>query len=196
MTKTRLLINLTLTWLILILLPLPLVLILNHGLIDTPDHLLAYDFGIFAYVWWLLIVLLATRPHWLEQRIGMKTMYGIHGALGVAALLAATIHRFTSFTMFPMIKQTGDAAWYLEIVLLLYAVLFLSGWLTDRIRLLDSCQKIVEHLLKHQVTMWIHRLNFVVIILIWLHVQLIPRLGMVPYFRLVFDLYTIIALLV
>lgn len=190
MTKKRWIINLTLTWLVLALIPLPLVLLLNHGLIDTPDHLLAYDFGIFAYVWWLLIVFLATRLHWLEQLIGMKTLYGIHGGLGVMALLAATIHRFTSFSMFPLIKETGDIAWYLGIFLLVYAVLFLSGWLTDRIRSLNGFKQMSEHLLSHQVTMWIHRLNFMVIFLIWLHVQLIPRLGIVPYFRLVFDLYT------
>lgn len=197
MTRKHWIINLTLTWLVLVLIPLPLVLILNQGLIDTPDHLLAYDFGIFAYVWWLMIVLLATRPHWLEQKIGMKTMYGIHGGLGVLALLAATIHRFTAFSMFPLIKQTGDIAWYLEIFLLIYAILFLSGWLTDRLRSVSSLKKWLEkHLLSHQATMWIHRINFVVIGLIWLHVHVIPRLDSVQYFRVVFDIYTAVALLI
>lgn len=197
MTRKRWLLNLTLTWLVLVLIPLPLILLLNQGLIDTPDHLMAYDFGVFAYVWWLTIVLLATRPHWLEQKIGMKSMYGIHGGLGVMALLAATIHRFTSFSMFPLIKQTGDIAWYLEIFLLIYAVLFLSGWLTDRVRSIDGFKRLMEKtFLSHQATMWIHRLNFVVIFLIWLHVQLIPRLGTIPYFRQVFDLYTVVALLI
>lgn len=197
MTRKHWIINLTLTWLVLVLIPLPLVLILNQGLIDTPDHLLAYDFGIFAYVWWLMIVLLATRPHWLEQKIGMKSMYGIHGGLGVMALLAATIHRFTAFSMFPLIKQTGEIAWYFEIFLLIYAVLFLSGWLTDRLRSISAFKKWMErHLLSHQVTVWIHRLNFVVIGLIWLHVQVIPRLDSVQYFRQVFDVYTAVALLI
>lgn len=53
------------------------------------------------------------------------------------ALIAATIHRFTSFSMFPLIKQTGNIAWYLEIFLLAYAALFLSGWLVDRLRNLN-----------------------------------------------------------
>lgn len=184
-------VDLALTWLVLIISPFPLIIILNHGLIDTPEHLLAYDLGIVAYVWWLMIVLLSTRPHWLTQRIGMPALYAIHGALGVMALIAATIHRFTSFSMFPLIKQTGDIAWYLEIFLLAYAVLFLSGWFVDHLRNLRRLKAWIEHhLLNHQVTMWIHRLNFIVIALIWIHVHVIPRLGMVPGFRLIFDIYT------
>lgn len=184
-------IYLALTWLVLIISPFPLIIILNRGLIDTPGHLLAYDLGIVAYVWWLMIVLMSTRPHWLTQQIGMPALYAIHGALGVMALIAATIHRFASFSMFPLIKQTGNIAWYLEIFLLAYAVLFLSGWLVDRLRNLNRLKVWIErHLLNHQVTMWIHRLNFIVIALIWFHVHVIPRLGVVPGFRLTFDIYT------
>lgn len=184
-------IYLALTWLVLIISPFPLIIILNRGLIDTPGHLLAYDLGVVAYVWWLMIVLMSTRPHWLIQQIGMPALYAIHGALGVMALIAATIHRFASFSMFPLIKQTGNIAWYLEIFLLAYAVLFLSGWLVDRLRNLNRLKVWIErHLLNHQVTMWIHRLNFVAIALIWVHVHVIPRLGVVPGFRLTFDIYT------
>lgn len=187
---------LALTWLVLVIAPFPLIIILNRGLIDTPGHLLTYDLGIVAYVWWLMIVLLATRPHWLIQRIGLPGLYTIHGALGVLALVAATIHRFTAFSMFPLIKQTGNAAWYLEVFLIVYAVFFLSGWLVDRLRRLGQLKTWLEqHLLSHQVTMWVHRLNWLVIALIWLHVHLIPRLGMVPGFRLVFDVYTGLAIL-
>lgn len=187
----------TLTWLAMVIIPLPLVLLLNHGVIDTPEHLAAYDCGAFAYVWWLLIVLLSTRQRWLTQRIGMPALYGIHGGLGMMALVAATIHRFTSFSMFPTIKVTGNIAWYLEIVLLAYAVFFLSGWLVDRFRNARRLKAWLEHhLLNHQVTMWIHRLNFVVIGLIWTHVNLIPRLRNVPGLIVTFDAYTIVALLV
>ena len=98
-------IYLALTWLVLIISPFPLIIILNRGLIDTPGHLLAYDLGVVAYVWWLMIILMSTRPHWLIQQIGMPALYAIHGALGVMALIAATIHRFTSFSMFPLIKK-------------------------------------------------------------------------------------------
>lgn len=189
-------IYLALTWLGLIISPFPLIMLLNRGLIDTPGHLLTYDLGIVAYVWWLMIILLATRPYWITQRIGMPALYAIHGALGVMALVAATVHRLTSFSMFPLIKQTGNIAWYLEIFLLANAVLFLSGWLVDRLLFLKRFKTWIEgRLLNHQVTMWIHRLNFVVIALIWLHVHLIPRLGIVPGFRLTFDIYTVVTII-
>lgn len=74
-------IYLALTWLVLIISPFPLIIILNRGLIDTPGHLLAYDLGVVAYVWWLMIVLMSTRPHWLTQQIGMPALYAIHGGI-------------------------------------------------------------------------------------------------------------------
>lgn len=188
---------LTLTWLVLLLLPVPLIIIMNSGLIDSSEHLLAYDLGIVAYVWWLAIVLLSTRPRWLTRRLGMPALYAIHGALGILALVAATAHRFTSFSMFPLIKETGNIAWYLEIFLIVYAVLFLSGWLVDRLKKVKQFKRWVEqHLLNHQSTIWIHRLNLVVIALIWLHVMVIPRLGMISNFRLVFNIYTIVTLII
>ena len=91
-----------------------------------------------------MIVLMSTRPHWLTQQIGMPALYAIHGALDVMALIAATIHRFTSFSMFSLIKQTGNIAWYLEIFFLAYAVLFLSGWLVDRLRNLNRLKTWLE----------------------------------------------------
>lgn len=196
MKKTRQL-SLALTWLVLALAPFPLIIIVNLGLIDSFDRLFIYDLGIVAYVWWLMIVLLSTRPYWLVQRIGMPALYGIHGALGVMALLLATIHRFGSFSMHQIIKQTGTIAWYLEIFLLAYAVLFLSEWLVDHIYRFARLKSWIEkHLLNHQVTVWIHRLNFAVIALIWVHVISIPRLRVIPGFFTAFNIYTGLTLVV
>lgn len=195
--KSKRRLGLALVWLAFLLVPLPLMVILNRGLIDSPQNLLVFDLGIFAYVWWLMLVLISTRPRWLVQIIGMPALYAIHGSVGVMALVAATIHRFAAFSMFPLIKQTGEIAWYLEIFLLAYAVLFLSGWLVDRWRFLRNFKYWLEHHhLNHQVTIWLHRLNLLAIALIWLHVHLIPRIGNVAGFRLVFDLYTAITLLI
>lgn len=184
-----------LIWLSVILIPLPLIIILNRGLIDTPAHLMAYDFGVFAYVWWLMIIILSTRPRWLTQKVGMPTLYAIHGSVGILALIAATIHRLNSFSMFPLIKETGNIAWYLEIFSMLLAVIFLSGWLTDRFQKIADIKRFMErHLFKHQVTIWLHRLNFLAVGLIWLHVWLIPRLRNVSGFTMLFNGYTLIAI--
>lgn len=173
-------------------LPLPLIFILDTGLVDSTSNLIAYDFGIFAYVWWLADVYLATRPKWIANTIGLPSMYFMHGMLAVFAIIAATIHRFTANSYHAIIRNTGNIAWYLEIVLMILAIVFLSGWLSDRIAWVRKFKTNLG--LKHQVSLWIHRLNFVVIALIWLHVNVIPRIANVPYFTIVFDIYTVIFL--
>lgn len=183
-------------WLVLLVLPLPLVLLLDTQLVDTPGHLLAYDFGIVAYVWWLGAICLATRPRWLERWLGLPSIYFIHGVVGIFAIIAATLHKFLSFSMFPLIKDTGNIAWYLEIFLIIYAVLFLSGWLVDRFHSIRIFKDFLEqHAFRHKMTIWIHRLNWLVVAIIWLHVQLIARLN-ISSFRVSFDLYTALAVLV
>lgn len=188
--------NLSIVWFIVVTIPFPLVIIFNHGMLDTPSHILAYDLGIFAYVWWLVGIFMATRPKWLEHFLGLPSIYFIHGFLGVLAILAATWHKFNLFSMFPLIKETGNYAWYLELFLMLYAILFLSGWLIDRFKIFRQIKMFLEHHgISHQFTIWVHRLNFIVVGLIWLHVYLIPRLSMLPYFRVLFNAYTVLFLI-
>lgn len=180
-------------WLLLaVILPLPLIVLLNNGLVDSTNHLIAYDFGILAYVWWLAIVYLSTRPKWITSKIGVPSTYMMHGMLAIFAIFAATIHKFSSTTFHAIIRNTGNIGWYLEIILIVYAVVFLSGWLSDRSAAFRKLKSNLEKVFNHQLSVWIHRLNFVVIALIWLHVNVIPRLTNVPYFVPAFDVYTLI----
>lgn len=158
-------------------------------------HLFAYDCGIVAYVWWLLTIYLATRTKWLVNRITLPSTYMVHGVLEVLALIAATFHKYLAFSMFPIIKDTGNIAWYLEIFLVVYAILFLSGWLVDRWPAWKRLKDFLQHrVLKHQLSLWLHRLNWLVVALIWLHVQLIGRLN-IPGFRILIDAYTLVILI-
>ncbi len=183
------------TWLVaFLLIPLPLILVLNQNLIDTPSNILAIDFGLFAYVWWLIIVYLSTRPKWLAKIIGLPSMYFLHAFLGVIAIIAAFLHQNTIFSMHPIIKRTGLIAFYLALFLLIYAVIFLSGWLVDRLSFMRDLKEKSKHVLSHQVSLWLHRLNLLVIGLIFLHVHLIPRINRLNSFMLLFDSYTLIAL--
>ncbi len=89
--------SLLVAWLVLaVIIPLPLILILNMVLVDSTPNLIAYDFGIIAYVWWLIIVYLSTKPKWIKKMIGLPLTYMMHGILGILALIAATVHRFTA----------------------------------------------------------------------------------------------------
>lgn len=74
-------------WLLLaIILPLPLIVILNLGLVDSTQNIIAYSFGIVAYVWWLAIVYLSTRPQWITSKIGVPSTYMMHGNAGCFCL--------------------------------------------------------------------------------------------------------------
>src|SRR5699024_344679 len=79
---------------------------------------------------------LSTRPRWLEKYIGIPSMYFLHASLGVAALIAANAHKFLSPGADHLVETTGDIAWYLAIVGIIYAIVFMSGWLVDRFKLL------------------------------------------------------------
>lgn len=116
----------------------------------------------------------------------------MHGMLAIFAILAATIHKFSSTTFHAIIRNTGNVAWYLEIFLIVYALVFLSGWISDRSASFRKIKNKLEKVFNHQLSVWIHRLNFVVIALIWLHVNVIPRIANVPYFVLTFDIYTLV----
>lgn len=183
---------LSLTWFVsLLVFPLPLVLVLNSAIGDFSSQTLLIDCGAIAYAWWLLEVFLATRPKWLDRLIGLPAMYLIHGLLGVGALIAAFFHRHFLFSMGRWITLTGDWAWYLILFGVIFAAVFMSGWLVDRLPLAAKVKQRVQPLIKHQVSVWLHRLNLVAILLIWLHVHLIGRLNSHLGFMLLFDLYTV-----
>ncbi|MGI1818688.1 FAD-binding oxidoreductase [Lactobacillus johnsonii] len=181
-----------LSWIvILIILPMPLIWLLNSEMIDAPSRLIAYDAGIIAYVYWLAIVLLSTRPKWLEKYIGLPSMYFLHALVGVFALIAATYHKFNSFSLDQNVKLTGNIAWYLAIFGIIYAIFFMSGWLVDRSKTLLKVKRNLEKVFTHRVSLWIHRISIIMILLIWLHVSLITRISLLPLFPKAFDLYTV-----
>ncbi|MGR8825956.1 iron reductase [Leuconostoc mesenteroides] len=187
-------IDFLLAWaVVLVVLPMPLIYTFNQGLVDSAANIRTYDFGILAYVWWLVIVYLSTRPKWIERFIPLPKMYMMHGLLAIIALLFATLHEQMSFTYHEPIRLTGDFAWYLSIFGIVYAVLFMSNWLIDRIPLVMTTKNKLKFLLKHQVSIWVHRLHFVMIGLIWFHVHLIPRVTQLSNFLIIFDLYTLAA---
>lgn len=181
------------TWIVaLAVIPLPLIILTNSQLTADYEDLFAYDVGILAYVWWLVIIFLSTRPRWLEKYIGIPSMYFLHASLGVAALIAATAHKFLSPSADHLVETTGDIAWYLAIIGIIYAIVFMSGWLVDRFKLLRQIKLKLSIICSHQVSVWIHRLNLLLILLIWLHVHLIDDFSEMTSFITTFDAYTYI----
>jgi len=182
------------TWIVaLILFPLPLILILNNLMNQSAiNQLLLIDAGIVAYSWWLFEVYLSTRPLWLDRLIGLPALYFVHSALGVGALVISFIHWHYLLSMGKMIVLTGKAAWFTTLGVAIYSILFMSGWLVDHFRIAAQLKKKLQFFFKHRLSLWIHRLNLVAILLIWIHVHIIGRVNIYPLFMITFDSYSFI----
>lgn len=178
-------------WSATVLFPLPLVLLLNAELDDAFEMKFFISLGLIAYSWWLLGILLSVRPAWLDRIVGLPSIYALHGTLALFAIVPAFLHRENTFIPTPLPAILGDWAFYIMLIVVLHAILFLSGWLTDRSRLALKLKNMVEVVFRHQLTLWMHRLTIIIVIMIWLHVHLIERTNELFTFMTVFDFYTL-----
>ncbi|MGJ0183935.1 FAD-binding oxidoreductase [Corynebacterium glyciniphilum] len=182
-------------WASAVVFPLPLMLV--YDAISTEPVVLKQLvlFAIIAYCWWLLAILLSVRPRWLDRFVGLPAVYRLHGVLGIGALVLAYIHDQNSYTSNRLARTLGDWGLYGAIATLCLAVFFLSGWLVDRSVWLLRARRWCERVLfRRQLSLWLHRLNFVVVLLIWLHVHLLARMNQYALFMILFDFYTVMVL--
>lgn len=178
-------------WSIAVIFPLPLVALFETESGD-PDRLKnIIVLGLVAYCWWLLAVLLSARPGWLDRRVGLPAIYGLHGMLGVLALGLAYIHSQNSYAPSALARDLGEWALYGSFGLLCFSVFFLSGWLVDRSQLVGRVKALLEKVVRRQLSVWVHRLNLLVIAAIWLHVHLLGRASEHFAFMVLFDFYTV-----
>ena len=178
-------------WAVAVVFPLPLVLVYDAIATEPVTLKQLVLFGLIAYCWWLLAILLSVRPRWLDRLVGLPAVYRLHGVLGLGALVLAYIHDQNSYTSNRLAETLGDWGLYGAIATLCLAVFFLSGWLVDRSRPLLMARRFLERVLfRHQLSIWLHRLNIVVVLLIWLHVHVLARMNQYAMFMVLFDLYT------
>ncbi|WP_327725414.1 FAD-binding oxidoreductase [Streptomyces europaeiscabiei] len=181
-------------WSFAVLFPLPLILTYEF-VADESDLLKFYIFlGLIAYTWWLLAIVLSVRPAWLHRFVGLPSIYGLHGALGILAIAAAYIHRDNSYSPSPLAWVLGDWAFYGALTVLCYSMFFMSGWFVDRSRLLLRAKGLLETVFRRRLSVWIHRLNLVIVAMIWLHAHLLVRVNQYFAFMVLFDLYTVMTL--
>jgi predicted ferric reductase len=174
--------------------PMPLVLTYN-AVTDEPMALRVDIFyGMFAYGWWLMSILLSVRPSWLDRLVGLPAIYGLHGMLGVLAIGAAYLHHKDALASEALPRLLGNWAFWTALAVLSYSVLFLSGWLGDRSMRVLRTKKSLERLLRHQVSLWVHRLNLVVVGMVFLHAHLLDRVNQHLPLMVLLDLYTVATL--
>ena len=93
--------------------------------------------------------------------------------------------------LFRSIKLTGDWAFDLFVGLAIYSLVFMAGWLTSRVKPLAMLKKqLSKKIFKHEVSVWIHKLNLVATVLVFIHVMLISYIRAIAPFMFTFYLYS------
>ena len=181
-------------WLIILLtIPLPLIVTIGNGLPEVfGSRVLAINLGVFAYSWMLSAIFLSSQPKWLDRIIGLPDMYIIHGVTAIFAVIFMYLHD-QLLKSSGLISLTGEWAMYIFMAVIIYSLVFMAGWLTSRISILMRIKKMLEKIFKHELSMWIHRLNLVAALLTFLHVLLIPYIRSIIPFTVLVILYTVIA---
>jgi predicted ferric reductase len=177
-----------------LLFPLPLVVVLNTQLTDAARVRMVISLGLIAYCWWLAAILLSVRPTWLDRWVGLPQIYALHGSLGIAALVVAYLHIDNNYAHNMLARDVGNWAFYLSLGVAAYSILFMSGWLADRLLLVARIKRGLERLLDHRIAVWLHRLNLVAVALIAVHVHLIVQINRHLVFMIAFDLVTLAVL--
>jgi predicted ferric reductase len=114
--------------------------------------------------------------------------------LGVLAVVLAHFHRTSLYAGEALAILLGDWSFWIALGVLCRSVLFMSGWLVDRIALHLRVKRLVEPVVRHQVSVWVHRLNLVVIGMIWFHAHLLVRVNQYFWFMTLLDAYTLVVI--
>ena len=181
-------------WLIVLLtIPIPLIVTIGNDLPEVfGSRVLAINLGVFAYSWMLSAIFLSSQPKWLDRIIGLPDMYIIHGVTAIFAVIFMYLHD-QLLKSSGLISLTGEWAMYIFMAVIIYSFVFMASWLTSRISILMRIKKMLEKIFKHELSMWIHRLNLVAALLAFLHVLLIPYIRSIVPFTILVVLYTVIA---
>ncbi len=188
--------SLWLFWLVaLFLVPLPFLQTLSAGLpaIYSGEAQAIY-FGAIAYSWMLFAVYLSNKPKWLDRLIGLPDMYMVHGMLAIGAIVLAYLHK-ENVQSFGWTKTTGDWAFDLFLGLMIFSMIFLAGWITNRVSVLAKVKQTLEKVFKHELNVWIHRLNLIAVVLVFIHVQLIGYVVAIKPFIILFDVVSALVLI-
>ena len=160
--------SLALVWVVvLFVVPLPLLAAFSLGGSGLTPGI---GFGIIAYSWMLTAVYLASRPRWADRLVGLPHLYMVHGILSVLALCLAWAHAVLS-TLAGLAATFGFAALYLLTFLVVCALVFLAGWLAQRVRWVARLRRRLERGVRRETSVRVHLLTLVAVALVFLHVQ-------------------------
>lgn len=191
--KHNLFFRLPIFWLsILILVPAPFMVVLAVFInpIFREMSMLPIALGVIAYIWMLESVYLSCRPHWLDRLVGLPDLYLAHGLLAVFAFGISIIHRLELPT-FGLAKTFGEIAFWSLLTMVAFSALFMTRRLTDLITPVRSFLTVHEPLIKHEITVWLHRLVLVTVGVACVHFHLTSYIVSVRPFIVLCDAATI-----
>ncbi|MFT8639731.1 ferric reductase [Bifidobacterium sp.] len=183
----RLHLPMTITWFtVIFVVPMPFVLLLSRGLptLYEPSARIILV-GAIAYCWMLSAIYMSTRPRWLDRLIGLPKIYMVHGILSLLAIILAFAHK-SLMNSYGLIALTGNAAFYILAFLGVWSLVFMSGWLSSRFSILGNARRALERIFHHELNVWLHRINVVAVVLIFVHVNLISYIRAITPFMVLF----------
>lgn len=185
-----------LSWMIILfIIPLPFMYTVKAGLSGVhANSSFGILLGVLAYVWMLTATYIATKPKWIDRWVGMPSAYMIHGMISLLAIFLAFFHKELDPSN-GLIKNTGDIAFVIFLSLAAYSMIFMAGWLTSRVPLLESIKKLLEKIFKHEISVWLHRLNVLATLLVFIHIQLIDYIFAIKPFMLLIWIYSVFVFL-
>ncbi|WP_165773820.1 hypothetical protein [Bifidobacterium felsineum] len=186
--------HIALAWaVVLFIVPLPFLATLVSGFPALySSSMFGAEIGVIAYTWMLTAVYLACRPRWVDRTVGLPHMYMIHGVLAILAIAFAFVHQALLPGAGELIGLTGHLGLYLFMAVAVWSLVFMAGWLTAHVPVLATIKRALEQVFRHEMSVWLHRLNIVAIVLIVIHVHVIDYIASIKPFIFLFDAATII----
>lgn len=169
----------TMILLVYLLSPLPAIFIVykaNPPAYQTPKDLLPMVIGAIAYTWLLAELVISARPKFLERFFGLNHFYKFHGSAALVAIVLSFLHKQLEEAIWSSylqtVRQLGDLALILFLVLAGLSLIFMTDLIIRKINVLHFIRNWLEkkHILDFKYNVWIHNLNVIAIVLVFLHV--------------------------
>lgn len=127
--------------------------------------------GILVYAILLFEILLAARPKYLERKLGLPTLYAIHGMAALVILAVTFLHAGSAmvasaeFEVWTVVRPTGSLSTLLFLLATVTGAFVLSGVLAQKSKVIAGIQK----KRKRETSLVLHSLSFFSVILIFIH---------------------------
>ncbi|MCO7174976.1 FAD-binding oxidoreductase [Sporolactobacillus kofuensis] len=143
---------------------------------QTMRGLLPMILGTIAYTWLMAELVISARPKFIERFFGLNHFYQFHGAAAIMSIMLSLLHKQLEDAIWGhflhTVRQIGDLALILFIVLASLSLFFMTRTIIRRIPFLETLRSFLEQKLHvdFKYSVWIHNANVIAIVLVFAHV--------------------------